>query len=376
MEAEMKDYHRAWPFEILISTVLIAGFMTGCLRYVAPRSELEKQAKSVGDEKGENLSSLGSLGGKDEFLAYEQKLAARQSGFIKDRQTDYSQLADSAYVVGPGDVVTVQVFGFPDMSGDFEVAPDGSLTLPVLGTIDAGGRKILDLRSTITSGLGKYVRGPRAQVGVKEYQAERVFVTGEVARPGMYSLKRNGQQLLELIAEAGGRTERAGTRVIVVPKVPEAGESVANGSNNRALGVEFNSDDLTGSADQAPFNVPLRGGDTIIVPESGDVEVYGEVIKPGSYKLGGKTSALGAVASAGGFTYSAKVDEVEVIRDIGGGKRAALVVNLEDIALKGVQDMRLRDGDIVRVPSDSGLFAKRQIVDIINGTFRGSVGVR
>jgi protein involved in polysaccharide export with SLBB domain len=133
-------------------------------------------------------------------------------------------------------------------------------------------------------------------------------------------------------------------------------------------------EDLTGTLDRHPLLIPLAPGDTIIVPEAGTYEVDGEVVTPGSYKLTGRTSVIGAIAAAKGFTYSADVNNVEVIRDIGAGQKALVTLDLEEVGLRGARDIRLRNGDLVRVPSHSSRFFKRQIVETINGIFNG-VGV-
>lgn len=357
----------------VIAGLIAMSMLHGCLRYVPPRSELEKSQKTAGS--GDTAQPYASLAGEDEFLAYEQRQKERQNSFVNDRHGEYTGMTDSTYVLGPGDVINLQVYGFPDLSADYEIASDGSLSLPLVGDrIPAAGKRALDLRQELNSRFSRFIRNPRVQMAVKDYKASQVFVTGEVSKPGTYPLHATGQQLLEVIAEAGGRTDKAGSRVIVIP-----GSGGGRGSSPqiqlaRGRGVEFNMDELVGNADDPPLTVPLHNGDTIIIPEAGNVEVYGEVERPGNYPLGSKTSALGAVASAGGFTYSAKVDEVEIIRDIGGGKKAEMTVNLEDIALRGAQDLRLRDGDIVRVPSDPNLFGRRQAVEVINSMFRG-VGV-
>jgi protein involved in polysaccharide export with SLBB domain len=129
-----------------------------------------------------------------------------------------------------------------------------------------------------------------------------------------------------------------------------------------------------GTIDQRPLIIPLLPGDTVIVPEAGTYEVDGEVNSPGSYKLTSRTSAIGAIAAAKGFTYAAAVNSVEVIRDVGGGRKALITLDLEEVGLRGGKDVRLRHGDLVRVPSEPGRFFRRQIVNTINGLFNG-VGV-
>jgi protein involved in polysaccharide export with SLBB domain len=138
-----------------------------------------------------------------------------------------------------------------------------------------------------------------------------------------------------------------------------------------ASGIEVDMEDLLGTVDRRPVILPLVPGDTIVVPEAGTYEVDGEVTTPGSYKLTGRTSVIGAIAAAKGFTYSADVNNVEVIRDVGAGRKALVALDLEEVGLRGGRDIRLRNGDLVRVPSHSSRFFKRQVVETINGIFNG-----
>ncbi len=348
-----------------ILLLILLFVYSGCVRYTKPRSELTDS-----DETNSEYLAAGA----DAFLAYEKKRADKLEDLIERRksQSGASSTFAGSYQIGNGDVVKIQVFGFPDLSTEAEVSAEGTISLPMLGdNVVAAGKSTSELNKDVTARLRRFVRQPQVQVSLQDYQASRISVIGEVTKPGMYPMKRSNQSIVELLSEAGGRTDKAGGRVVLVPFM----DNTASDDNATDFsGVEISIDDLIGGADTAPLRIPLAAGDTIIVPEAGTVEVYGEVEKPGSFRLASRTSALGAVAGAGGFTYAAKVDEVEVIRDIGQGQKASLVLNLEDVALKGYTDTRLRDGDIVRVPSQSGLFLKRQIVDAINGTFRG-VGV-
>jgi protein involved in polysaccharide export with SLBB domain len=149
---------------------------------------------------------------------------------------------------------------------------------------------------------------------------------------------------------------------------------VGASSVDETAGVEIDTEDLIGNVNQHPLLIPILPGDTIIVPEAGTYEVDGEVGQPGSFKLTSRTSVMGAIAAARGFTYSAAVNRVEVIRDTGGGRKALIALDLEEVGLRGGQDLRLRNGDFVRVPSEPGRFFKQQIVETINGLFNG-VGV-
>ncbi len=117
----------------------------------------------------------------------------------------------------------------------------------------------------------------------------------------------------------------------------------------------------------------------VIVPEAGKVMVEGEVERSGSYDLSQQTTLLSALASAGGISYAAKVDEVEIIREVGADKKAHLVLDLGRIANGEEKDVRLKNGDIVQVPTDSGRRMTRDTYEgisrIINFGIGGSVRV-
>jgi polysaccharide export outer membrane protein len=251
-----------------------------------------------------------------------------------------------------------------------------------------GGLELPEVRKKLTADYARYIRAPQVEVTLKSYNTSRVSIIGEVAKPGMYPLKRKGQLLTELLSEAGGRTQVASNRLILLPA-----QSLNSGSSRltepnattptltltsmqhpSSYGVEIEVEALIGGIDQRPLLVPLLPGDTVVIPEVGNYDVDGEVAKPGSYKLASRTSAMGAIAAAGGFTYSANVNQVEVIRDIGAGRKALITLDLEEVGFRGGRDIRLRNGDIVRVPSEPSRFFRQQTLEAINSLFNG-VGV-
>jgi polysaccharide export outer membrane protein len=366
---------RSIPFALAVVYILLAPI--GCIKYTPSAAEVAQKNSS-------NAASAHMLGSEEEFNAYERTLTERLQKLLHERS--YLLTADetvSSYAVGAGDVLQVDVYGFGDLKADAEVSPQGTISLPLIGETDVRGRDLGSLRKHLTACYGKYIRSPKIDVSLKSYQANRVSVIGEVSRPGMYPLRRNGQLLTELLSEAGGRNQVASGRLLLLPAprittepptLQPTSYSPARPASESGTGVEIDIDELFGRIDQRPLLVPLLAGDTIVVPEAGTYEVDGEISKPGSFKLASQTSVIGAIAAAGGLTYSADVKKVEVIRDIGGGRKALAVLDLEEIGLRGGRDIRLRAGDLVRVPSEPGLFFERQIVETLNGIFSG-VGV-
>ena len=365
---------------LLLITLLIIP--TACLRYTPSHKELlENHSDS---SQGAAISD--TIGDEGAFKSYETALSQRVQTLLSERShlLDHSQ-AQTGYPIGGGDVLDVSVFGFNNLTANTAVAPDGSVILPLVGRVPVSGMPLEEVQTTLSRRYSQFIRSPQVLVSLKTPSTNRVSVIGEVNKPGTYPLSRRGIMLTDILSEAGGRTPSAGSRIVLLPAprirtnpptsspIPTV-SFVGAAPTTPTSGIEVDMEDLTGTVDIHPLLIPLAPGDTIIVPEAGTYEVDGEVVTPGSFKLTGRTSAIGAIASAKGFTYSADVNSVEVIRDIGAGQKALVTLDLEEVGLRGARDIRLRNGDLVRVPSHSGRFFKRQIVETINGIFNG-VGV-
>ncbi|MCB0329011.1 MAG: SLBB domain-containing protein [Bdellovibrionales bacterium] len=364
----------------------VAFAFSGCVRYVPPASELEQSnrgnstvpsnssSQSAGASNSD--SSVLQLAGADEFFNYEKEIQERLKTLQSARRPLLSAQQAGGYVLGIGDVFSVTVFQFPELNQEnITVSQDGTVALPLIGDrISVAGKTIPELRGFLEARYRDYIVNPNIIIALKNIQSSQVSISGAVAKPGIYPLRESGMLVSDVLALAGGRTNSAGNRILVMPSPHRAAvDGLPQAEEARAVEIWY--EDLIGDVNSNPVVLPVVHGDTIVVPEAGSYEVDGEVNKPGSYSLNKKTTAFSAVASAGGFTYGAKVDEVELIRDIGGGKKALLAMNLEEVALQGKSDLRLRDGDVVRVPTASGRHVQRQIVEAINGIFRG-IGIQ
>lgn len=117
------------------------------------------------------------------------------------------------YRIGKEDVIEVVVFREPELSRVVPVRPDGRISLPLAGEMEAAGKTAAELQRGIAKELASYVRDPAVSVLVREINASRVFVLGEVVRPGGFPL-RGPMSVVQAIAVAGGRTPYAGDRVV------------------------------------------------------------------------------------------------------------------------------------------------------------------
>jgi polysaccharide biosynthesis/export protein len=160
----------------------------------------------------------------------------------------------SGYVIGPDDVLAIVFWRDKDMSSEATVRPDGKISLPLLNDVHAAGLTPEQLREQIVSAAAKYVAEPNATVVVKEIHSLKVFITGNVAKPGTYSLVGE-LNVLQLIALAGGLVEYADAKNIVVMR-NEAG---------RQQSFKFNYKDVT-KQKHLEQNITLKPGDTVVVP--------------------------------------------------------------------------------------------------------------
>ena len=162
--------------------------------------------------------------------------------------------APADFIIGADDVLTIVFWRDKDMSGDVGVRPDGKISLPLLNDIQAAGLTPEQLRQQITTAAAKLVEDPTVTVVVKEINSRKVFITGQVAKPGPYPLS-GPTSVLQLIAMAGGVLEYADSKNITVMRT-ENGKPVAFG---------FNYKDVTKRKNMKQ-NIDLKPGDTIIVP--------------------------------------------------------------------------------------------------------------
>jgi polysaccharide export outer membrane protein len=159
---------------------------------------------------------------------------------------------DASYKIGPQDVLRVDVWKETEISRSVPVRPDGKISLPLLNDVQAAGLTAMELANGITEGLKKFINNPQVTVTVTEINSRRVYVTGEVTRPGAYPLLPN-MTALQALTSAGGFTQFSNTKKIYVLR-NEGGKQTKHPFNYKAV--------LDGKQD----DVPLQPGDTIVVP--------------------------------------------------------------------------------------------------------------
>ena len=165
-----------------------------------------------------------------------------------------SAVTDADYVIGPQDVVRIDVWKEPDISRTIPVRPDGKLSLPLLNDIQASGLTAVQLGKAIREGLTKYLTNPEVTVTVTEINSRRVYITGEVTRAGAFPLLPN-MTVLQALSSAGGFTQFAKLKGIYVLR-NEAGKQMKLPFNYKEVVKGKNQDE----------NILLQPGDVIVVP--------------------------------------------------------------------------------------------------------------
>ena len=158
------------------------------------------------------------------------------------------------YVIGPDDVLSIVVWRDKDMSADVAVRPDGKISLPLINEVQAAGLTPEQLRLGLTEAANKFVEDPAVSVVVKAINSRKVFITGQVAKPGPYPLS-GPTTVLQMIATAGGVSEYSKSEKIVVMR----------SENGKTVSLKFNYKDVT-EGKKLQQNIDLKPGDTIIVP--------------------------------------------------------------------------------------------------------------
>lgn len=161
---------------------------------------------------------------------------------------------DPNYLIGAQDVLDISVWKEPDLSRSVPVRPDGKISLPLLNDVQAAGLTPSQLTVQITAGLNKFMTNPQVTVIVSQINSQRIYILGEVARPGAFALVP-GMTILQALSDAGGLTPFANSKKIYVMR-EQSGKREKLFFNYKEV--------LDGKRPEQ--NVDLKPGDTIVIP--------------------------------------------------------------------------------------------------------------
>lgn len=197
------------------------------------------------------ISAIGAVWAQDNRSEPQPAPAATRPGDDENLRKAVGLPVDpKSYVIGPDDILIIRVWREPDLSGAVGVRPDGKISLPLIGEIQAGGTTPAKLAERITEGFSKYVNNPEVMVQVAAVNSKKYFISGEVQRPGSYPLV-SPTTVLAAIAMAGGFRDFADRKNIIILRGPKR--------------FKFNYNDVI-KGKRMEQNMLLENGDHIIVP--------------------------------------------------------------------------------------------------------------
>jgi polysaccharide export outer membrane protein len=163
--------------------------------------------------------------------------------------------ADAAYTVKPGDTLSVSVWKEPDLQGPVLVRPDGTFSVPLAGQMDARNKTVQELQQELTQKLKKYISDPVVTVSIQTIQGNKVYVIGQVQKPGEFVVNPR-VDVMQALSMAGGTTPFAALGDITILRRNDAGQQ-------QALPFKY-TDVVRGRNLQQ--NIMLQAGDVVVVP--------------------------------------------------------------------------------------------------------------
>ncbi len=315
----------------------------------------------------------------------------------------------AAYTLGSGDRLRLDIFDVPEYSGEFQVLVDGTLNLPVIGSVNVQGLTIQAASDIISQRYARYVRRPLVTLSLLSARPLKIGVGGEVNRPGSYSVSlTEGQQfptVTDVIKLAGGITRSADVRQVRIRRLITQISCTVN------LWELLQNSNLS-------QDIALRDGDEIFIPTTTGIDpiesrqlatasfasdtaepikvaIVGEVVRPGPYSVTasstGATTAdpsraretgvtrepptvTQAIQVAGGITQLADIRQVEVRRTTRDGTQQLIEVNLWDLLQNGdlSQDVILQEGDTIFVHTATALSAA-EATELASASFSAAI---
>jgi polysaccharide export outer membrane protein len=251
-----------------------------------------------------------------------------------------------AQKVGPDDLLSLSVVDCPELTRNFRVAADGTLSLPLLSErIEVAGKYPADIEAEIAGALVKneiLVR-PIVSVSVAEYRSVPVSVLGAVRHPITFQAV-GGVTLLDALTRADGLSADAGTEILVSRPRDAAGAGLIQRIPVRGLIEEANPE----------LNIRLYGGEEVRVPPAGRVYVIGNVKRSGAYPIqdSGDTTVLKVLALSEGLMPYSTNQAYIYRREAGKAGRDEIPIELSQIMSRKAPDVPLKADDILYIPDN------------------------
>lgn len=269
--------------------------------------------------------------------------------------------ADEQYELGPGDEISLDFPGRPELSGKKIVGPDGRITLQLVGPLHVADKTRTEAAKLIVDALSTYYQNLTATVNVDKYGSNRVVVIGSVAHPGVLYFDTT-PTLLDVIARGGlMSTTGAGPAGASTARDGIPDRCAIYRGNDKVIWVDLR---MLLQSGNSLADLRLRRNDIVFVPAQQEVfvSVLGSVAHPGAIALTPQSTLVSVLAQAGGLSEGAASSKIQVIQPSTGKTSTVSFKSL--LSLKTTDEVRLHAGDVVYVPT-SGFFKTTYVIQRI-----------
>lgn len=277
--------------------------------------------------------------------------------------------ASGDYHIGPEDLLQITLYNIPEADArvtprtiTLRVSQQGIISLPLVGDVKVSGLTPSGLERELRKQYEKYIYNPQVGVLITEYR-QKVSVIGAVQNPGVFEL-RGPKTVIDILATAGGVTDKAGTQVHIYRQGPNGRESQVID-----LLVLASNASLITANNASLITMPVEAGDVINVPAAGMFFVDGAVNRPGSYPLGRHYSLTQALATAGGVNPDLNSSDITIFRRKApsGMEPLTVTVNLNAILAGSASDPQIEADDVIVVPINSFKYVYYRVFGTILG---------
>jgi polysaccharide export outer membrane protein len=288
-------------------------------------------------------------------------------------------VAPASYILGPNDQLAVDVVELPEFnSRSYRVDTDGTVSLPLLGRVQAAGLTLSQFETDLHSRLQKQVRNPHLVANLIETRSQAVSVMGFVNAPGIQQLQGK-QTLFDVLAAAGGLKPEAGDIIIVTRHAEEGPLDLPDAKTDSSSGgitAQVQVRDVVDLRDPHA-NIRVLPHDEISVPRAQVLYVIGNVRKSGGFAIsqGRSVSALEALSLAEGLAPNAAPASARILRrqSPSDSEREQIPVDLKKVLAGKAQDVPLRPDDILFIPDNLSRRVSTRAIEMALQTISGIV---
>ncbi len=230
-----------------------------------------------------------------------------------------AQAEDEDYVLASGDVVHITVYDHPDLATDIRVGSNGDINFPLIGNIVLGGMALRNAEAAIADRLDKggFIRDAHVNINITQYRGHQVNVLGYVNHPGRFQLEKLST-VSDLLATAQGIAITGADEIILIHR---------DGKNTTR--TEIDARDLLERGDPK-LDTELKDGDILFVPREPRYYIYGEVQRPGTFRVERNMTVVQALSVGGGLTPRGTQRGIRILRRDKQGNTQEINAKLED----------------------------------------------